>query len=188
MRTLNKIKELIKSLCETYQTTATPEEIRDEIYRKIQLLRKVTNVESETVNYIDLSSKLLGLFYNIFFDRKYSILTNVVTFRKLITIDWVNYYKYISELRDCDDFARIFKSHMEEIWLINGVGYAIGRVYDLEGNLLGYHAFNLVPIKEGEKIRFMVYEPQTDHYNDLDPGNKTKIGGKYIYVIDLVIW
>jgi len=188
MKLVSKVKDLLDIIFKIYQELQPPEKIRNDIYFKINLLRKKVQVDTELISYEVLDKELQKFnIRGIYFDRKYNVLTKVEDLKKVIEIDWTNYRHYVTELYDCDDFARVFKSHCMEIWYLNGIGYVIGRVFDMNGNLLGYHAFNLIPIKIGNEIKFMVYEPQTDTYTELSPENKTKLNN-VIYVIDLVIW
>ncbi len=52
--------------------------------------------------------------------------------------------KYEPEVFDCDDFAHLFKT-VCSLYRINGIGYAVGKLYDADNQLIGWHAFNIMP-------------------------------------------
>ena len=114
----------------------------------------------------------------IIYDLKYRI-PNLETIKKIIELDWTNYRRYVSEFFDCDDFARVFKAHLLEIWRINGVGYVVGEVRDAKTNqLLGYHGWNCIITSDG-KVYF--YEPQRDWIEEVKDG-KAIFRDKYVYI------
>jgi len=185
----SKIARLLGLVARLYVQLADPVELRDHIYYSLDQLRHKVVPNLATVEYKQLEEleKKFNLSV-VCFDMKCWVLTSLEDFDKIVKIDWTERYKpWIADRRDCDDYARIFKEHLEEIWLVNSIGYALGRVYTEDGKFLGYHAFNLVPIIENSQLKWYVFEPQTDKYVELSPDNKTKLAG-WIYVIDAVLF
>jgi len=90
--------------------------------------------------------------------------------------------KYRSEVFDCDDFAFGFKAYASEIYLINSVGIAIGRVIDDSGKV-GYHAWNIALIYDADGVKLVTYEPQSGQWSE---GIYTKVGG-WKYEPDVII-
>jgi len=115
-------------------------------------------------------------------DAKYRV-PRLGDVEKIIKYDWTNTKPYIREYFDCDDFARVFKAHMLEYYMVNSVALAIGEVRD-KGTLrlLGYHAWNYITVVENGKLKTLLYEPQTD---DLVEG---RVIGSWVYIPLLVIY
>ena len=76
-------------------------------------------------------------------DAKY-YLTNQTNFLNVIAWDWTDSYDYVRDRFDCDKFAFMFKSRVNERFLLNQVGvvldYASGHAYNLivypDGNVM----------------------------------------------------
>jgi len=108
-------------------------------------------------------------------DGKYWV-TDIDTYKKIIFLDWTNEKRYLRDRYDCDDFAWHFKAMMSRIYGLNGVGWAVGKVYEGDREV-GYHAFNIIYTEDGSYL----FEPQTDEISD------TNRIGKWRYVVDWVI-
>ena len=75
-------------------------------------------------------------------------------FKKIISWDWTNLKKYVSDTFDCDKFALYFKSRIALDFKINAVAVVLD--YSSE------HAYNLIIYREGEGFNWILYEPQND--------------------------
>ena len=78
-------------------------------------------------------------------------LTNQSNFLNIVAWDWVDTLDYIKEKHDCENFAFLFKSHIDTYFQLNQVGLVI----DYKSG----HAYNLVIYPNG---KVMVLEPQSD--------------------------
>jgi len=76
------------------------------------------------------------------------------TFKRIIEWDWTDTRKYILDLFDCDKFAIYFKSRVAIEFKVN----AIAVVLDYSSG----HAYNVVILKDGDQVKWYIYEPQTD--------------------------
>jgi len=93
--------------------------------------------------------------------------------------------KYQSEIWDCDDYASYLKGWLQRYLVfekqlqVNGVGIALGVVYDENGEV-GGHAWNIVLLEKpvGAEVKFI--EPQTGQLFD-DSTDKWR------YVLEAVI-
>jgi len=92
-------------------------------------------------------------------------LTDRAGIREVIEFDWTDKHRYVAEARDCDDFAWYFKSHLSEWHDLTAVAWAWGAVYE-DGEFLGLHAWNVILVKEGDDLKALWYEPQTDVISD----------------------
>ena len=79
-------------------------------------------------------------------------LTDYGNFLNIVVWDWIDSIKYQSDIFDCENFAIAFKSHVDEIFLLNQVGIVI----DYESG----HGYNLVIFPNG---KVMILEPQSDN-------------------------
>ena len=78
-------------------------------------------------------------------------LTNQSNFLNIVAWDWVDTLEYVKEKHDCENFAFLFKSHIDTYFQLNQVGLVI----DYKSG----HAYNLVIYPDG---KVMVLEPQSD--------------------------
>ena len=101
--------------------------------------------------------------------------TDIDTFKKIVGWDWSDTRKYISETFDCDKFAMYFKSRVAIDFGINAVGVVLD--YSAE------HAYNLVILKEGDGIRWYLYEPQNDKLFTYDQRDKNMYAMQSYYLI-----
>lgn len=83
-------------------------------------------------------------------DSKY-FLTNQDNFLNIVAWDWTDTYDYVREVFDCDKFAIMFKSRVNERFYLNQVGV----VLDYKSG----HAYNLIIFPDGN---IMLLEPQSD--------------------------
>ena len=90
----------------------------------------------------------------------------------LMLWDWTDKKPYLAEYHDCDDFALIFKSHMDEYAGIN----AVAQVIDYSSS----HSYNLlidaVPAQHQstknisldiESSKLITFEPQSDQWEEV---------------------
>jgi len=133
-----------------------------ELYYNWQLATKVYQLAMQFAR--DWKSKLSKLFTfalrSWFFDLYYESCT-YEEIQKVITKfrnQMLSHLHYIPENFDCDDFACAFKAFATMELMRNSVGIAIGAVYDQNGQLLGYHAWNIVILTGGS---LMYIEPQS---------------------------
>jgi hypothetical protein len=80
---------------------------------------------------------------------------------------------YVEEAWDCDNFAREAK-HWMDVWSLRhyrhsrsaiAVGMAYVRLSDPDGELLGYHAMNVIRRNDGQ---WFFYEPQNGQLIPVD--------------------
>jgi hypothetical protein len=135
---------------------------------------KVSLSENDLLNVIsDLKSKG-GLEGWLRLDLTYYT-TDIDTFKKIVGWDWADTRKYISETFDCDKFSMYFKSRVAIDFGINSVGVVLD--YSAE------HAYNLVILKEGDGIRWYLYEPQNDNLFTYDQRDKNMYAMQSYYLI-----
>jgi hypothetical protein len=124
-------------------------------------------------NYVDILKK-----YNL--DSKWNIRLDLLyhaprwDYMQLLYLwDWTDKKDYVSEYGDCDDSGIIFKGHMAEFALINGIMWVI--------DWSGSHSYNLlfdIQLKEGStdpmnpivdivKSKAIVLEPQSDEWEEV---------------------
>jgi len=154
-------------------------------YSKLALRLLATGVYSKAsvVTYSNLAETIGDAFAPTFFDENYLVMPK--EFWQLVcSEDLIKYIMYIADLFDCDDYAKLFSALIAAFFLVNTAGIAYGRVYDQNGNLLGLHAFNVVPVLDGNAIVWYVIEPQTGQMAQMkDDG--TAIMDGYVYAIKL---
>jgi len=99
------------------------------------------------------------------FDMNYIILS-VDVMQKIMEKSYLFAEQYVSDLFDCDDFAESFRSIVDNIFLCNSVGFAAGKLIDNNGNVVGLHAYNIVPAYDpkNDTVEVYIYEPQTNQY------------------------
>jgi len=152
-----------------------------------KLIKRVFRVEGEKVSWIVINTKLTSVLGcdTMLLDSWYKVV-DLDTWKEIIQSDLLNLTKkWKKEVFDCDNFAITFVGHVSELYEINSVGIALGKVYDASSNkLVGYHAFNVIVVKEDKDLGIYVYEPQTDGL--AKASRRTKIGN-WIYEVDLVI-
>ena len=78
-------------------------------------------------------------------------LTNQSNFLNIVAWDWVDGYEYRKEKFDCENFAFLFKAHIDLYFNLNQVGLVI--------SYRAGHAFNMVIYADGNVA---LLEPQND--------------------------
>ena len=134
-------------------------------------------INTRLVSTLGCKTMLLDLWYKV---------VDLNTWKEIIQSDTLNSIKkWKRDVFDCDNFAIVFMAHVEELYEINSVGLAIGKIYDANSNkLVGYHAFNVIVVKEGNDLEVYLYEPQTDGL--AKASKRTKLGN-WLYEVDWVI-
>ena len=85
-------------------------------------------------------------------------------FKAVKTKDLIDRIKWLADKFDCDNIASLFSSLMVVIFGCNSVGVALGAVIDKDTNrVMGYHAYNCLPLKVNDKVELYLFEPQTDY-------------------------
>ncbi|NPA98167.1 MAG: hypothetical protein GXO43_02200 [Crenarchaeota archaeon] len=74
------------------------------------------------------------------------------------------FLEYRKDVFDCDDFAWAFKAYASEAFLLNSVGFVVGKVRMPNGEE-GLHAWNIALVEEHGKTVVYTVEPQTDVYS-----------------------
>jgi len=76
----------------------------------------------------------------------------------IIIVDWTSLKRYVPEIRDCDNFAFLFREHLAWDYGINAVGVVIGSTP------YGYHAWNVILVKDlvTKQDKLIQIEPQRD--------------------------
>lgn len=152
-----------------------------------KLLKRAFRVEGEMVFNSVINTKLVSTLgcKTMLLDLWYKV-ADLNTWKEIIQSDTLNLIKkWKRDVFDCDNFAIVFVGHVNELYEINSVGLAIGRVYDVNtGKFVGYHAFNVIVVKEGDDLEVYVYEPQTDGL--AKASKRTKLGN-WLYEVDWVI-
>jgi len=94
-------------------------------------------------------------------DSKYYVPKDFSIIKKIISMFHTEKHKYIPERTDCDDYALMFKSFLSEHKLGNlGCGILWGIFIDEDKNKVVYHAINLIIYKDGNELKYRLYEPQ----------------------------
>ena len=95
--------------------------------------------------------------------------------------------KYTPEVFDCDDFAHLLKTAFA-LARVNSCIYAVGRLY-YKGNLLGYHAFNLLPwafTRDNANLVLLLIEPQLFPWGGITTLNKDATGRLFNYIYEVL--
>ena len=123
------------------------------------LLRARANVTRYELDSGRLSD-MLGDVENYVFDNKI-IYTDYDSFMYIVKKDWTNRMKFYEEAFDCDNFATAFMAHINEVWALNNVGLAIGKVVDINTNQPRFvHAWDVVLLGDNDTKKLFVFEPQ----------------------------
>ena len=102
--------------------------------------------------------------------------TNWETMKKIIEVDWISQKKYVKEKFDCEDFAYAFKSHLSEIYGLNGIGVSHGHCYDLTGKWKYGHFWIVLPTIDNGKFNLHWLESINDKWVEHKIGRKIIIG------------
>ena len=96
-------------------------------------------------------------------DAKYYVPVGLDTVKKIISYYHGDEVRYISERRDCDDFAIMFKAFLSKHKLGNlSCCVFWGKFVDEDKNRTVYHAVNLIIYLEGNEYKWKLYEPQSE--------------------------
>ena len=107
-------------------------------------------------------------------------------FRTVVTRDFIDKLKWLTDVFDCNNFATLFSSIMAVIFGCNSAGIALGACLDKNTRkIIGYHAYNCLPLESDGKVELYLYEPQDDYLNK---AQKETDMGWAIYRTDLIIW
>lgn len=120
------------------------------------------------------------------FDEKY-YLTQWNKIGEIIDYDLINQMVYHYDFADCDNFGFMFASRASFLYNLNSFGVAVGDVFNLSGQKIGRHCFNLILTKEANGLKLYCYEPMTDGATTITKGNKIIIGS-WEYRIDWCIF
>jgi len=63
-------------------------------------------------------------------------------------------------VHNCDNFSLSFNSFCSEIFDLNSAGITLGAVLDKNNNVIGYHAWTTLIVRENNKPVLYCYEPQ----------------------------
>lgn len=120
------------------------------------------------------------------FDEKY-YLTSWDKIGKIIDYDLINQMIYHYDFADCNNFAFLFASRASYLYNLNSFGVGVGDVFDLNGNKIGRHCFNIVATKELMGLKLYCHEPMNDLSSLIIKGRDI-IVGSWIYKIDWCIF
>jgi len=111
----------------------------------------VTNVIKQDTVFIQsvLDGMKLGII-RIPLDASY-YLANQADFLNIVAWDWVDTLQWTKDRWDCENFAFLFKSHVDLFFGLNQVGIVIDYV--------SRHSYNLVVYPDG---KVQILEPQSD--------------------------
>ena len=120
-----------------------------------------------------LSSKKVDLTKVLLADENYHYVS-IAEMKDIILHDWVDRKKYEKDIFDCDDFADIFKAHMEERYKINSVGVArsIELLDPKTRKHLNWHRANVFIADEDNVMKLWFLEPQTDRVVEVSDYNE----------------
>ena len=154
----------------------------------VQNAYKLSPVVFERGTILQLLSNTLGLRNDqiSLFDEKY-YLTSWDKIGKIIDYDLINEMVYHYDWGDCNNFAFVFASRASYLYNLNSFGVAVGDVFDLKGNKIGRHCFNIIAVNEVSGLKLYCYEPMTDGFTLIQKGNKIIIGS-WEYKIDWCIF
>jgi len=96
--------------------------------------------------------------------------------------------RYTPEVFDCDDFAHLLKTAFS-LARVNSCIYAVGKLYDGNGNFLGYHAFNLLPwafARDNADLSLLLIEPQLFPYGGVTVLSKDGTGKLLDYIYEVM--
>ena len=114
----------------------------------------------------------------------YYYLIPIYQWRQLIEYDWVDTKKWLTDKRDCDNFANAFAANISMYYEINSAGRVYGKLYSGTYKFLDYHYFNVI-IDSDKKIWF--FEPGNDKLTEVAyEGGMILIGGNKYEVIQFI--
>ena len=168
-------------------TTAQLARVAQELYKRgFKIKPEVVdkgNIRTLLANSLGLAFANLSLS-----DENYYVI-DWQTWQEIIRYDWTDKMKYLTDIRDCDNFAFAFSSRMSEIFGINTATVAFGDIFWLNSSgqrIKGRHAFNVIITKMEGRLKILIYEPMNDGSYLIELGKPYKIG-KWEYSPDWVI-
>jgi len=107
-------------------------------------------------------------------DSKYKLMT-VDDWKKWIEQDWTNSKEYISEHRDCENYAFYFASRVAWLFRVNSAFVAFGDIYSADtGDQVGRHAFNVLFTKDDGLYLYDPMEGMDDEWTKIEDGTIIK--------------
>lgn len=156
-------------------------------YFLIELGKNLLRARANIPRYVtdaDTVSAMLGNVEGYIFDNKI-LYTDYDSFKYIVEKDWTSRIDFYSEVFDCDNFAAAFVTHINEVWTLNNVGIAIGKVFDaITDEMKFVHAWNIVLLGDKHNMELFAFEPQA---KILMPYNNPVIG-TLKYVPETVLW
>lgn len=113
----------------------------EKVFSNTDVIKAVQQSSASGLNIICVDSK----YYTIPVDLWHTVLQYT----------GVDQGQYRPERYDCDDFSIAFKAACSRKLAVNGVG--------LVADVSGGHAYNLLLAHEGEELKVLFMEPQSDH-------------------------
>lgn len=129
----------------------------------IKMLRNAFKIVEKEVGYDDflitLKVKCPNKTYSLL-DGKYYLIP-LEQWIDILNLELLDYKTWVLDHFDCDDFSRSFASYIYQIFEINSIGTAYGRVYNKDTNkLIAYHYWNVFLTKEADnEIKLYFFEP-----------------------------
>ena len=115
-------------------------------------------------------------------DKTYYVPKSLKTLKSIIRQFHGDELKYVSERRDCDDFAIMFKAFLSRHNLGNlSCGIFWGRFETSDGHVFG-HAVNICLYKSDNDYEVILYEPQSELTLFTENQRYTDINGFFIMV------
>jgi len=151
------------------------------------MLRHSMKIKYYTLSADELSklSKLIDT-PSWLWDRRYQC-TDLEAWKKIIEHWDREKRSYKAEVYDCDNFSSSFSSFCSEIFDLNSAGITLGAVLDKNNNVIGYHAWTTLIVRENNKLVLYTYEPQGGA-DMLKKASKVVDMGWAKYRSDLIIW
>ena len=164
----------------------------NELIKNGQLFKKkVFDIKKNSIYTIDKAQiinmlKNLGFSSFAFADRTYHYL-DLEVMKGIIANDWTDKREYISEKFDCDDYALAFKSHMAEIYLINGIALAKHIKVTLSNGEKIYHRAVVFLAKDKGLISLFLMESQNDNVIQITHNRELALGC-WKYILNTIIF
>lgn len=144
---------------------------------------KANDIVNIIKNDIPMDYKENNLHVGIPEDSIYQIPT-LSDIQKVISYDKTNKLKYISQTRDCEDFAKLFKCAFRKLGIGNVTVFDCAiNLYTPQGGLNGAHGINLLYYEDnGKQLR--LFEPQSDSIRNF---GDIFVGFKYYKIREITI-
>ena len=151
------------------------------------ILKKYKLTQVKKIKAIDLNYLVQGITgaKQWFFDEKYYY-TDLKSMNDIIhSQDKTNRLKYISDIRDCDDFSMIFAAHLSEYFGINSAGVVVGETKFKNWKHDSYHSWNAFIAEDKGELKLYYLEPQLDKY--VEASAETLLNNRY-YIPEMIFW